>query len=66
MIGLWDVDNNGQGSFAHELNGSFQEVYPGSLRQSSQKLSVILELRITLNYVIVIRKKHGTSYHWLT
>jgi hypothetical protein len=28
--------------------------------------SKILELQITMTSVIVIRKKHGTSYHWLT
>ena len=28
--------------------------------------SKILELQITVTSVIVIRKKQGTSYHWLT
>jgi hypothetical protein len=31
-----------------------------------ETFSKILELKITMTSVIVIRKKHGTSYHWLT
>lgn len=32
-----------------------------------ETFSKILELQITRKkHVIVIRKKHGTSYHWLT
>jgi hypothetical protein len=27
MRGRGDVDDNGQGSFAHKLDGSFQEIY---------------------------------------
>lgn len=31
-----------------------------------ETFSKILELQITMTSVIVIRKKHGISYHWLT
>lgn len=31
-----------------------------------EMVSKILGLKITMTSVIVIRKKHGTSYHWLT
>jgi hypothetical protein len=35
MKGRGDVDDDDQGGFAHNLDGSFQEIYCGCQRKSS-------------------------------
>ncbi len=55
MKGRGDVDDDGQGSFAHYLDGSFQEIYCDCWPTLIKRESKILELETTVTSVIVIR-----------